>query len=278
MLWKNRRSSGNIVDRRSMGAGSLGIGGLVIGAIIYFLSGGNPADYLAQNAINIQQESSTTSAIENDGQKTFVGVVLADTEDVWNAIFKERGETYQEPKLVLFKNAVESSCGRASSAVGPFYCPADKQVYLDLSFFDELSQSLGAKGDFASAYVIAHEVGHHVQNLLGIEQAFRARQARVNATERNRLSVLVELQADCLAGIWAKHTQQTKNVLEAGDIEEALGAASAVGDDKLQKAARGEVVPDSFTHGSSEQRMRAFQTGFGEGNLDSCLAMTQSMI
>lgn len=278
MLWKNRRSSGNIVDRRSMGAGSLGIGGLVIGAIIYFLSGGNPADYLAQNVNNIQQESSTTNTIENDGQKTFVGVVLADTEDVWNALFKENGETYQEPKLVLFKNAVESSCGRASSAVGPFYCPADRQVYLDLGFFDELSQRLGANGDFASAYVIAHEVGHHVQNLLGIEQSFRSRQSRMTATDRNKMSVLIELQADCFAGLWAKRTQQTKNVLEAGDIEEALGAASAVGDDKLQKASRGEVVPDSFTHGTSEQRMRAFQAGFSEGSLRTCLNYTQSMM
>lgn len=273
MLWKNRRSSGNIVDRRSFGAGSLGVGGLVIGAIIYFLSGGNPADYLAQNINNVQRENSSTSALTNDGQKTFVSVVLADTEDVWNNIFQQNSQRYEEPKLVLFKNAVESACGRASSAVGPFYCPRDKQVYLDLSFFDELSESLGAKGDFATAYVIAHEIGHHVQNLLGIERDFRNLQSRVNPTERNRLSVLVELQADCLAGIWAHQTQQTKNVLEEGDIEEALTAASAVGDDKLQKAHRGEVVPDSFTHGSSSQRMQAFQTGFS-GNLQACLDIT----
>jgi predicted metalloprotease len=278
MLWKNRRESGNIVDRRSMGAGSLGIGGLVIGAIIYFLSGGNPADYLAQNVNNVQRENSSTSAVVNDSQKTFVSVVLADTEDVWNDIFKQHGKTYEEPKLVLFKNVAESACGRASSAVGPFYCPRDKQVYLDTGFFDELSGSFGAKGDFASAYVIAHEVGHHVQNLLGIEEAFRGRQARVTSVERNRLSVLVELQADCFAGIWAKHTEQTKKVLEAGDIEEALNAASAVGDDKLQKASRGEVVPDSFTHGSSEQRMRAFQTGYRDGNLQACLNITQSIM
>ena len=277
MLWKNRRSSGNIVDRRSFGAGGLGVGGLVIGAIIYFLSGGNPADYLAQNINNIQPNSST-SAVTNDGQKTFVSVVLADTEDVWNDIFKQRGQVYEEPKLVLFKNAVDSACGRASSAVGPFYCPRDKQVYLDMSFFDELSDSLGAKGDFASAYVIAHEVGHHVQNLLGIEEAFREKQSRVSSTDRNRLSVLVELQADCLAGIWAQQTQQTKNVLETGDIEEALTAASAVGDDKLQKASRGEVVPDSFTHGSSAQRMQAFQAGFKDGNLQACLDITQAIL
>lgn len=225
----------------------------------------------------MQHERSNTSAVVNDSQKTFVAVVLADTEDVWHEVFKEQGRTYTEPKLVLFKNIAESACGRASSAVGPFYCPRDRQVYLDTAFFDELSGALGAKGDFASAYVIAHEVGHHVQNLLGIEEAFRNRQARVTTVEKNRMSVLVELQADCFAGIWAKHTQQTKNVLEAGDIEEALNAASAVGDDRLQKASRSEVVPDSFTHGSSEQRMRAFQTGFSDGNLKACLAITQSI-
>lgn len=274
MLWKNRRASGNIVDRRAFGAGSLGVGGLVIGAIIYFLSGGNPVDYLAQNINNVQIENSSTSALTDDSEKTFVAVVLADTEDVWNEIFTQNSVTYQEPKLVLFKNAVESACGRASSAVGPFYCPRDKQVYLDLVFFNELSNSLGAKGDFASAYVIAHEVGHHVQNLLGIEEAFRRAQSRVSSTDKNRLSVLVELQADCFAGIWATKTQQTKNVLEEGDIEEALNAASAVGDDRLQKANRGEVVPDSFTHGSSAQRMQAFQTGFRDGNLQACLDIT----
>jgi predicted metalloprotease len=278
MLWRNRRESGNIVDRRSMGPGSLGVGGLVIGAIIYFLSGGNPADYLAQNVNNVQRERSNSSAVVNDSQKTFVSVVLADTEDVWNSVFQQMGKTYEEPKMVLFKNAVDSACGRASSSVGPFYCPGDRQVYLDTGFFEELSESLGAKGDFASAYVIAHEVGHHVQNLLGIEKAFRNKQSRVGSTEKNRLSVLVELQADCLAGIWAKHTQQTKNVLEPGDIEEALNAASAVGDDRLQRASRGEVVPDSFTHGSSEQRKRAFQAGFSEGNLQTCLGITQSII
>lgn len=274
MLWKNRRSSENIVDRRAFGAAPLGVGGIVIGAIIYFLSGGNPVDYIAQKLNNIPRENSNTSALTNDSQKIFVGVVLADTEDVWNDIFKQNSELYEEPKLVLFKNIVESACGRASSAVGPFYCPRDKQVYLDLAFFEELSESLGAKGDFASAYVIAHEVGHHVQNLLGIEEAFRRAQSRVNSTEKNRLSVLVELQADCFAGIWAKKTQQTKNVLEEGDIEEALNAASAVGDDRLQKAHRDEVVPDSFTHGSSIQRMQAFQIGFREGNLQACLDIT----
>lgn len=267
MLWKNRRMSGNVLDRRGWG-GPMSIGTLILGAVVYYLMGGNPAEYVAQNSGSMQREEARPA---NDDQKKFVSVVLADTEDVWNEIFRTNGMTYQEPKLVLFSNMVQSSCGRASSAVGPFYCPGDQQVYLDLSFFKQMSDSLGAGGDFATAYVIAHEVGHHVQHLLGIADEFRRKQEMVGERDRNKFSVMQELQADCLAGVWARQTEQTKQVLEDGDIEEAMNAASAVGDDKLQKASRGEVVPDSFTHGTSAQRMQAFKLGHQNGQPQSCL-------
>ncbi len=266
MLWRNRRMSGNLVDRRS--AGGMGIGGLVIGAVIYFLMGGNPAVYLAQNADSIQRQEASPA---QDDEKRFVAVVLADTEDVWNSVFHSNGLRYSEPQLILFNGSVQSACGRASSAVGPFYCPADKQVYLDLSFFRQLSGSLGAEGDFAAAYVIAHEIGHHIQNLLGVADTFQSRTQGMDERGRNQLSVKMELQADCLAGVWAKQTDKMKQVLEEGDIEEAMNAATAVGDDRLQKAARGEIVPDSFTHGSSEQRMTAFKRGHENGNAQVCL-------
>ena len=253
MLWKNRRSSSNVIDRRGMGG--IGIGTLIVGAVIYTIMGGNPLEYLAMNAGNVQQSQQARPT--NDDEKQFVSVVLADTEDVWNKIFRENNLNYKEPKLVLFSGAVQSACGNASSAVGPFYCPGDEQVYLDLSFFRQLSSQLGASGDFAAAYVVAHEVGHHVQTLLGVK--------------RGKSSVPMELQADCFAGVWASETQRAKNVLEEGDAEEALNAASAVGDDKLQQASRDEVVPDSFTHGSSAQRMTAFKTGFSSGSAQTCL-------
>lgn len=267
MLWKNRRGSGNLIDRRGMGGG-IGVGTLVIGAIIYSLMGGNPLEYVAMNSGNTLGRGEKTGTEE---QKQFVSVVLADTEDVWNNIFKQNGEQYQEPKLVLFSHSVRSACGMANSAVGPFYCPADQQVYIDLSFFDQLSSRLGASGDFAAAYVVAHEVGHHVQHLLGIDREVRARQETLDERSRNRLSVMMELQADCLAGVWARQTQDSKQVLEKGDMEEALNAASAVGDDKLQEASQGQVVPDSFTHGSSDQRIAAFKTGFEGNGADACL-------
>lgn len=250
MLWRNRRGSDNVIDRRGLGGG-LGIGTLIIGAIIYTLAGGDPTEFIAQNAGTMQRQEVSP---ENDEEKQFVSVVLADTEDVWNEIFKQNNLTYREPSLVLFNNVARSACGSASSAVGPFYCPADEQVYLDLSFFRQLSHGLGAEGDFARAYVIAHEVGHHVQTLLGIKTP----------------GVAMELQADCLAGVWAKRTEQAKKVLEEGDVEEALNAASAVGDDKLQQAAGQEVVPDSFTHGSSAQRIGAFRRGFAQGDPNAC--------
>lgn len=254
MLWKNRRASNNVVDRRGMG-GTIGIGTLIVGAVIYTLMGGNPLEYIAYNAGDVSSPQQQQVNPADDDQKNFIAVVLADTEDVWNDIFKANGLQYREPKLVLFSNMIDSACGRASSAVGPFYCPGDQQLYLDLGFFSQLSKQLGAEGDFAQAYVVAHEVGHHVQHQLGF----------------NKPSVNLELQADCLAGVWANQTQRAKNVLEEGDAEEALNAASAVGDDTLQKASGSEVVPDSFTHGSSAQRLTAFKTGFEKGNAQTCL-------
>lgn len=255
MLWRNRRESGNVIDRRGMGR-NIGIGGLLVGAVFYYLMGGNPIDYLAMNAQNVQPQRQE-SAGESD-EKKFASVVLADTEDTWSAVFRNEGKTYTPPKMVLFTGMVQSACGNASSATGPFYCPGDHNLYLDLSFFEDMSDKLGAPGDFASAYVIAHEVGHHVQTILGVDMP-----------RDNRSSVMFELQADCLAGVWAKHTESEKKVLEPGDIDEAINAASAVGDDRLQQASRGEVVPDSFTHGSSEQRMSAFKLGYSK-SMSAC--------
>lgn len=277
MLWRNRRESGNVVDRRGMGGKAMGAGGLVIGAIIYALMGGNPLDYLAQNSGQLQRPSAGTHSgtQANEEQKKFVGVVLADTEDVWNKVFSESRLQYREPKLVLFTQGVQSACGRASSAVGPFYCPGDEQIYIDLGFFGQLSQSLGAGGDFAQAYVIAHEVGHHVQNLLGIERKVRQEQQGLSRVGRNALSVQVELQADCFAGVWAKQTDRAKQVIESGDVQEAMNAAAAVGDDRLQKRSGGEVVPDSFTHGTSAQRASAFNLGFSNGDTQACINLTE---
>jgi len=275
MLWKDRRESSNVEDQRRFGvgrAGAMGGSGLIIGAIIVYLMGGNPLAFLMENAGQVTQGTQTSAPTQADEEhKKFVAVVLADTEDVWNEQFKKMGKTYQEPRLVLFNGSVSSACGSASSAMGPFYCPGDQKVYIDLGFFDQLSGSMGAKGDFAEAYVIGHEVGHHVQNVLGIERQFRSQQQNLDAAGKNKLSVAMELQADCLAGVWAKQTDKAKSVIEPGDIDEALGAASAVGDDTLQKKAKGYVVPDSFTHGSSEQRTAAFRQGFSGGELQSCM-------
>lgn len=249
MQWRGRRESSNVVDRRGVKtAGALGGGGIIL-AIIYALLGGDPSALL-------DSSRQTAPVARNDEQTRFLLVVLADTEDVWNKAFASAGRTYQEPKLVLFSGRVQSACGMASSAVGPFYCPGDQQLYLDTDFFQQLSGQLGAKGDFAQAYVIAHEVGHHVQNQLGLL--------------KDGSSVATELQADCLAGFWAKSTQSLHQSLEPGDIEEALNAASAVGDDALQQASQGYVVPDSFTHGSSRQRMAAFSQGFSGDSWQNC--------
>ena len=262
MLFQGRRESSNVVDQRSFGgtAGKLGTGGLLLGAFVYYLMGGNPLSYIAQNADSVRSAPAVNEQVDST-RKSFASVVLADTEDVWTEQFSAQGASYQKPTMVLFRGSVDSACGRASAAMGPFYCPSDRRVYLDLSFFDELSGKLGAGGDFASAYVIAHEVGHHVQNLLGLEHGG----ARSNAA-----SVEVELQADCLAGVWSKRTEG-KGVIEKGDIAEAMGAAAAVGDDRLQKMGQGYVVPDSFTHGSSAQRQASFQRGYSGGELKACL-------
>ena len=262
MLWKGQRESDNVEDQRSFGGKSLGIGGLVLGAVVVYLMGGDPVAYLAQNAGQVQTQTARPAADE-ENKKSFVSVVLADTEDVWVSLFRHESKSYRKPKLVLFRGVVNSACGAAEMAMGPFYCLSDQKVYLDLSFLDELSQRLGAPGEFAGAYVIAHEVGHHVQNLLGISMA---------SGRSNRASVQIELQADCFAGVWAKQARDTMHVIEASDIPQALGAAAAVGDDRLQRMQRGTVVPDSFTHGSSAQRVAAFKRGFAGGQIASCMA------
>jgi len=249
------------------------IGGGVIGIIIFiiaqFMGGGdaNLQDMLQQVSQPGASSDTTTDPAEDELAK-YISVALADNEDVWNRLFSESGRQYKEPKLVLYRGSVQSGCGGASSAVGPFYCPADEKVYIDLSFFEELQTRFGAKeGDFAISYVLAHEIGHHVQYLLGVAQKVHDAQQRLSETEANRLSVAMELQADFYAGIWTHYTQKYKNVLEPGDIEEALSAASAVGDDRIQKKAQGYVVPDSFTHGTSEQRMYWFKLGYSSGDI-----------
>lgn len=272
MQWRGRRESGNVEDRRGMGGGGLAIGGgigTVVIVIIALIMGRNPLELL--QTVNQGQpaptEQYTPSAAEEEAA-SFVKVVLADNEDVWHKIFEENGATYQEPKLVLFTGSVESGCGGASAAMGPFYCPADQKAYIDLSFYDELKNRFNAGGgDFAMAYVIAHEIGHHVQNLMGTSDKVHAMREKLSEKEYNKLSVALELQADFYAGVWAHHTQQMKGVLESGDIEEALNAANAIGDDKLQKQAQGYVVPDAFTHGTSEQRMYWFKKGYETGDI-----------
>ncbi|MDY0378830.1 MAG: neutral zinc metallopeptidase, partial [Desulfobacterales bacterium] len=220
-----------------------------------------------ENSRSVQQTELTAEEIELG---EFVSVVLADTEDTWNVLFSQAGKTYQEPKLVLFSGAVNSACGFAQAAMGPFYCPADYKVYIDLSFYQDLQKRFRVQGDFAQAYVIAHEVGHHVQNLLGILPQVHQLQRQSNQAQANHLSVRLELQADCLAGVWANHANRTRNILEHGDVEEALNAASSIGDDRMQKQSRGYVTPDSFTHGTSEQRVRWFSTGLEKGQIGAC--------
>lgn len=274
MQWRGRRQSDNVVDRRGLKtAGTLGGGGLIV-AIIYALLTGDPRMILEgiqnQGQPSAEEVPGGAQSGRVDEQREFVGVVLADTEDVWREAFQAAGRQYQDPKLTLFSGSVSTACGGANSAVGPFYCPADQGIYIDLGFFATLSQELGAKGDFARAYVIAHEVGHHVQNLLGITRYAAEQRQQLSESAYRRLSVRIELQADCLAGVWAQRTQQQKGVLEAGDREEALAAAAAVGDDTLQRRSQGQVVPDSFTHGTSEQRMNWFSRGFSSGDMDQC--------
>jgi predicted metalloprotease len=274
MLWKGRRESENIEDRgaltpRRIAAGG-GIGAIILALVVYFL-GGDPNQLLKQMGGDPQQQAAPQGEPApdpaRDEAKHFVAVVLADTEDVRRDQFRKMGKTYREPHLVLFRGKVESACGLADAAMGPFYCPGDEMVYLDLDFFDELKTRFRAPGEFAQAYVIAHEVGHHVQKLLGISDKVHAQRERLSKAEYNRLSVRLELQADFLAGLWAHHAQKTKHILEPGNLEAALRAANAIGDDRLQKQARGYVVPDSFTHGTSEQRIRWFRRGFETGDM-----------
>lgn len=274
MQWKGRRQSDNVEDIRGGSAKrglALGGVGTIIIVVLGLIMGKNPLDILqqvvSQQNVSVAQQA-PANAEADDEAAAFVKVVLADNEDVWNKLFEEQQMTYKEPTLVLFRSSVESACGSASSAMGPFYCPGDEKIYIDLSFYDELQNRFSAPGDFAMAYVVAHEVGHHIQHLLGISDKVHQMRQQLSEEEYNKLSVRLELQADFLAGVWAHHAQQMKNILESGDIEEALNAANAIGDDKLQKQAQGYVVPDAFTHGTSAQRMRWFKKGFETGDIN----------
>ncbi|MBK7969314.1 MAG: neutral zinc metallopeptidase [Bacteroidetes bacterium] len=268
MKWRNREGSGNVEDRRGGGAklgAGLGIGTVII-IIIALLTGSDPSQLLQQVGQQQQTEQPASGAALNDEASQFVSVVLKETEVVWEQVFREQLQaTYEQPKLVLFTGEVQSACGFASAASGPFYCPADAKAYIDLSFYSELKERFKAPGDFAMAYVIAHEIGHHVQNQLGISDKVHGMRGQISEEEYNQLSVKVELQADFFAGLWAHHAHELNNILEAGDIEEALTAANAIGDDRLQMESRGYVVPESFTHGTSDQRMFWFKKGFQSG-------------
>lgn len=277
MRWQGGRRSRNIEDRRgrriSRKARGGGIGVILL-ALVGMYFGIDPGVIL--NVGNQMGGGTVTETVpyqptgEENALADFVAVVLGDTEDTWHAEFRRQGGTYREPTLVLFSGAVESACGYAQAAMGPFYCPADQKVYIDLSFYHDLKYKMNAPGDFAQAYVIAHEVGHHIQNLLGISGQVHAARQRLSETEYNQLSVRLELQADCLSGVWANHADRARQVIEPGDIDEALNAASQIGDDRLQQQARGYVTPDSFTHGTSEQRARWFKVGFNSGDMNSC--------
>lgn len=284
MQWRGRRESSNVEDRRGTSAGGFGgfsgfggkigggsIGVIVIGIIIALISGQNPLDLLTGDNVGLNQTierpaGGPGSSQADDEAASFVKVVLADNEDVWNAQFVKMGGQFREPVLVLFRGSVRSACGYASSASGPFYCSGDEKLYIDLSFYDELKDRFRAPGDFAMAYVIAHEVGHHIQNLTGTMEKVHAMRSQLSEAQYNRLSVRLELQADFYAGLWAHHAQQMKGILEPGDIEEALNAANAIGDDRLQRESQGHVVPDAFTHGTSEQRMYWFKKGYQTGD------------
>lgn len=292
MRWRGRRQSSNVEDRRGQGgmpggmgrggrgiplpigrgAGGGGLSGIIILVVIFFAlraCGIDPLQMLEGGSTNPQVTENGAGSRPGDEEGQFVSVVLAETEDVWNGIFQAEGQTYREPALVLFSDQVRSACGFASSASGPFYCPGDSKLYIDLTFFRELSQRFGASGDFAQAYVVAHEVGHHVQNLIGVLPRFNQMRQSMSQVEANQMSIRVELQADCFAGIWAHYTAQ-KGLLEEGDIEEALNAAHQIGDDTLQKRTQGYVVPDSFNHGTSEQRATWFTNGLRNGRLSDC--------
>ena len=280
MKWEGNRQSSNVEDRRNSGGGmrmggrNIGIGTIVIALIGGWVLGINPLTLLGVMSGGgspvVQQSGPASAPPANDKMGQFVSTVLADTEDVWGELFRQGGAAYREPRLVLFRGAVGTACGTGQSAMGPFYCPGDQKVYIDLSFFDQLKHQLGAPGDFAQAYVIAHEVGHHVQNLLGISGQVDQMRGRVSQVEYNKLSVKLELQADCFAGVWAHHAHNQRQVLEQGDVEEAMNAAAKIGDDALQRAQTGQVVPDSFTHGTSAQRQRWFKSGLQSGSMKAC--------
>ncbi|MFZ5520748.1 MAG: neutral zinc metallopeptidase [Pseudomonadota bacterium] len=281
MRWEGQRESSNVEDRRGAGGfGALPIGGrgLSLGAVVIALVAGavfgvNPLtvlSLLSGGSPSAVQQAPAHSAPADDPQTRFVTTTLGLTEDVWRELFRQAGGSYRDPTLVLFRGATPTACGTGQSAMGPFYCPADQKVYIDLDFYDTLKSQLGAPGDFAQAYVIAHEVGHHVQNLLGTSEQVQRLRGRVSEREANAMSVRLELQADCYAGVWAHHADQARQILESGDVEEALNAASRIGDDALQKGAGGPVRPDSFTHGSSEQRVRWFKRGLESGELAAC--------
>lgn len=285
MKWDGNRESDNVEDRRDeggsggggfgIGGGSIGIGSIVIALVASYFLGINPLTVLSflsgGDAPTAQvQQGPAHKPPANDQQAKFVSVVLADTEDVWKQVFTQGGATYTPPKLVLFRGSTPTPCGSGQSAMGPFYCPGDQKVYIDLAFYDMLSRQLGAPGEFAKAYVVAHEIGHHVQNLLGVNDKVEQARRRLSEKENNALSVRVELQADCYAGLWAKKANESRQILENGDIEAAMNAAAKIGDDALQRASTGQIRPDSFTHGTSEQRVRWFNTGLQTGSVKSC--------
>jgi predicted metalloprotease len=287
MDWGKGRRSENVEQATGGGrglqiGGGLGVGGVVLVVVFSLVTGQDPLQVLSMltgSGGGAQVAQQTQAPDQNSEQVDFVRAILGDTEDTWGKIFAAHGEQYQQPKLILFNGHVQSACGSASSATGPFYCPADHQVYLDLSFFDDMENRFAAAGDFARAYVIAHEIGHHVQYLTGTTEKMRAAEQRGIPTQGAQgLSVRLELQADCYAGVWANNAQQRLNWLEPGDLEEALNAAHAIGDDRLQKQAQGRVVPDSFTHGSSEQRARWFKSGFDTGDVKRCDTFAASQL
>ena len=270
MKWKGRQGSGNVEDRRGMSRGTMAVGGgigTVVIVLLVLLLGGDPSSVINNTAESYSGSGEVATTAEEEEMVEFIRVVLKDTETVWGKIFQQSGASYREPKLVLFRGQIQSACGFASSASGPFYCPGDEAVYIDLSFFDDLKTNFGAYGDFAIAYVIAHEIGHHVQNLLGILDEVNSQRAQLNQRQANQLLVRLELQADFLAGMWA-HYEDRMDYLETGDIDEAMNAAASVGDDVLQKKYQGRVVPDAFTHGSAAQRKEWFRKGYTTGDFD----------
>ncbi|CAA9438485.1 MAG: YpfJ protein, zinc metalloprotease superfamily [uncultured Ramlibacter sp.] len=283
MRWEGNRESNNVEDYRQGGGGggfggfggrSIGIGTIVIALVGGAIFGINPLTLLGimsgGGAPQVQQQGQPQPIPANDTMARFVSTVLADTEDVWKQLFSQGGATYREPRLVLFRGAIGTACGQGQSAMGPFYCPADQKVYIDLNFYETLKSRMGAPGDFAQAYVIAHEVGHHVQHQLGITKQVDGMRGRVSQAEQNAMSVRLELQADCFAGVWAHHAQNARQILEQGDVEEAMNAAARIGDDALQRSAGRATVPESFTHGTSAQRQRWFATGLKTGSVKAC--------